>query len=121
MGWLEALERRAREAVGSVPVASTPARQPAKPRSNPVIKSVWVQTAAPIGPRDPGAAEPAFYFVSDGELTLCDENGKPTRHTHQLKPDEDPRRIAGRLKKAAMALTHSDFNRALNYPTVGVA
>jgi hypothetical protein len=48
------------------------------------FKSVWVQTAAPIGPGDPGAAEPAFYFVSDGVLNLCDEHGAPTRQTHEL-------------------------------------
>jgi hypothetical protein len=118
MGWLDALERRAREATGIATVVSV---SPTPTRAKPEVKSVWVQTAAPIGPGDPGAAEPAFYFVSDGVLTLCDEHGKPERQTHQLKPDEDPRRIAGRLKKAALALTHSDFNRRLNYRTAGVA
>jgi hypothetical protein len=121
MGWLDALERRAREATGIAPVAPAPARQPAKPQPDPDIKSVWVQTSAPIGAGDPGAAEPAFYFVSDGVLTLCDEHGKPERQTHQLKPDEDPRRIAGRLKKAALAMTQSDFNRRLNYQRLSIA
>jgi hypothetical protein len=98
MGWLDALERRAREATGIAPVAPVRAIQ-TPTRAKPEVKSVWVQTAAPIGPGDPGAAEPAFYFVSDGVLTLCDEDGKPERQTHELKPDEDPRRIAGRLKR----------------------
>jgi hypothetical protein len=38
-----------------------------------------------------------------------------------LNPDEDPRRIAGRLKKAALALTQSDFNRSRYYPQSVVA
>jgi hypothetical protein len=120
MGWLDALERRAREAAGIAPVA--PERKPSTPtHAKPEVKSVWVQTAAPRLPEYPGAAEPAFYFVSDGVLTLCDEHGKPERQTHRLKPDEDPRRIAGRLKKAALALTHSDFNRRINYGPLGIA
>jgi hypothetical protein len=121
MTWLDALLDRGREAKTAharpVAVQKPPARVQAKPE----VQSVWVQTAAPRLPEYPGAAEPAFYFVSDGVLTLCDEHGKPERQTHQLKPDEDPRRIAGRLKKAALALTHSDFNRRLNYPSAGVA
>ena len=79
MGWLDALERRARDAVGVVPAASAPVRQPAKLQPTPVIKTVWVQTAVPTCPEDPGAAEPAFYFVSDGVLNLCDEQGYPVK------------------------------------------
>jgi hypothetical protein len=116
MHWSDARER----ATGIAPVA--PVRKPPAPtRAKPEVKSVWVQTAGPIGPGDPGAAEPAFYFVSDGVLNLCDDDGKPTRHTHQLKPSDDPCRIAGRLKRAALALTHSDFNRRLNYQPLGIA
>jgi hypothetical protein len=85
------------------------------------FQSVWVQTVPARGPGDPGTAEPGLYFVSDGGLNLCDEDGKPARQTHQLKPDEDPRRIAGRLKKAALALTQSDFNRSRYYPQSVVA
>lgn len=116
--WLDALLDRSREARGTPPAPkpSLPARVQAKPE----VKSVWVQTAAARLPEYPGAAEPAFYFVADDVLTLCDEDGKPTRHTHQLKPNEDPRRIAGRLKNAALGDAHSDFNRRLNYGPLGV-
>jgi hypothetical protein len=119
MGWLDALERRAREATGIAPVA--PVRKlPAPTSAKPEVQSCWVQIVAPRLPEYPGAAEPAFYFVSDGVLTLCDEDGKPTRHAQQLMPTDDPRRIAGRLKKAALAMTQSDFDRRLYYRPLGI-
>jgi hypothetical protein len=62
----------------------------------------------------------AFYFVLDGAVTLCDEDRKPTRHTRRLKPDDDPRSIAGMLKKAALGTTQSDFNRRINYQPWGL-
>jgi hypothetical protein len=116
MGWLDALERRAREATGVAPVR----RAPTPTRAKPEVKSVWVQTAAP-SPGDPGGAEPAFYFVSDDVLNLCDEQGRPSGKSVALGSADDPRRIAGRLKRASLALTHSDFNRRLNYQPLGVA
>jgi hypothetical protein len=122
MGWLDALERRAREAVGVVPAAPAPARQPAKPQPAPAIKSVWVQTSAPIGPGDPGAAEPAFYFVSDGVLNLCDEQGKPSGKSVAVGSGDDPRRIAGRLKLEAWQKEQGGgFNRRLSYQPSSVA
>jgi hypothetical protein len=39
----------------------------------------------------------------------------------RLKPDEDPQRIAGRLKNAALDGAQSDFNRRLNYQPLGIA
>jgi hypothetical protein len=71
-------------------------------------------------PDDPGAAEPVFYFVEDGILSMCDENGKPTGKGTALGPDNDPRRVAGRLKLAALN-ERPDFNRRLNYQPLGVA
>ena len=37
-----------------------------------------LQTRQPNGPPDDlGGTEAAFYFVEDGALTMCEENGKP--------------------------------------------
>jgi hypothetical protein len=83
MGWLDAMERRAREAVGSVP-AAPPVRQPAKPQAIPVIKTVWVQTAPPLN-GSAGACEPGFYSVTDGVLTMHDESGKPIGHPTKIR------------------------------------
>ena len=107
MGWLDALERRAREAVGSVPIAPAPARQPAKPQPSPVIKSVWVQTA-PARPDNPGAAEQGFYSVTDGVLTMHDESGKLTGQRQQLGQGDDPHRMACRLRLEACARQRAD-------------
>jgi hypothetical protein len=121
MGWLDALERRAREATGIAPVAPVRATQ-TPTRAKPEVQSVWVQTAAPRGPGDPGAAEPAFYFVSDGVLNLCDEQGRPSGKSVALGSGDDPRRIAGRLKLEAWQKEQGGgFNRRLNYQLLGIA
>jgi hypothetical protein len=115
MGWLDALERRAREAVGSVPPKpSVPARVQAKPE----IQSFWMQTAAARLPDFPGAAEPVFYFVSNGVVMLCDESGKSTGKAMALGPN-DPQSIASILRRAN---TNDDanFNRRLNYRPLGI-
>jgi hypothetical protein len=94
----------------------------AEPRQpKPGIKSVWVQTCAPRQPGDLGAAEPAFYFVVDSVLTICDRQGKPAGKTHRLAAGDDERRIAGRLALQASRGSTSDFNRPLNYPRTGLA
>ncbi|MEH2517790.1 hypothetical protein V1279_003363 [Bradyrhizobium sp. AZCC 1610] len=119
MGWLDALERRAREATGIAPIAPVRATPT---RAKPEVKSIWVQTAAPIGPGDPGAAEPAFYFVSDGVLDLCDEQGKPSGKSVALGSNDDPRRIAGRLKLEAWQKEQGtgNFNRRFHYSHSGI-
>lgn len=123
MGWLDALERRAREAVGVVPAAPGPARQPAKPQPTPVIKTVWVQTAAPASPEDPGAAEPGFYSVTDGVLTMHDESGKPIGKPYRLNEGDNPHIITGRLKLEAWRKEQgaANFNRRLTYQPIGIA
>jgi hypothetical protein len=105
VGWLDALERRARDAVGSVPAAPVPARQSVKPRPAPVIKTVPVQTAAPFG-SSPGAITVGYYSVQD-DVVMQDEDGRPRERRQHLRAGEDPKT--------------PDFNRALDYPNVGVA
>lgn len=115
VSWLDAIERRAREAIGK-PDEPKPAPRIAAPRQPaPEIRSVWVQTCRPRGDGDPGGAEAAFYFLADGMLTLCDRDGKPSKSTHTLSANDDERRIAGRLFLAAWNNANSDFNRPLNY------
>jgi hypothetical protein len=89
----------------------------------PEIKSVWVQTAAPRSPDDPGAAEQGFYFVKDDLLMMCTESGKPTGKPYRLEEGDDPHRIAGRLRLEAWRKESnvSDFNRPLGYPQTGFA
>jgi len=102
--------------------ARTPGRRPAsRERAKREVRPLWVQMAAPTCPEDLGAAEPVFYFVEDGLLTICDEAGRITGKSVRLGQSDDPPLIAGRLKRAALALTHSDFNRRLNYQPLGIA
>jgi hypothetical protein len=108
MSWLDTLLDRGKPAE---PVALPKPTKPRQPK--PEIKSVWVQTRAPDG--DLGAVEAVFYFVTDGILFLCDEGGKPAGKQHWLEPDDDPRRIAGRLARETRAEGTSDFNRSLHY------
>jgi hypothetical protein len=115
MGWLDAWERRAREAIGTPAPVSRPA-QIAKPQAKPVIKTVWVQTVAPRD-GDAGGCEAGFYSVTDGVVTMHDEDGKPTGKTWRLGPADDPHKIAGRLTRAAWGAKTPDFNRTLYYPT----
>jgi len=123
MGWLDSLERRAREAIGGHDTPAPAPKVQRAPRPKPEIKSVWVQTRAPRDEIDPGGAEPGFYSVADGVLTMHDENGKPTGQTQQLGPNDDPHRIAGRLKLAAWtkATGESNFNRRIHYRPLGIA
>ena len=104
-----------------MPAASAPVRQPAKLQPTPVIKTVWVQTAVPTCPEDPGAAEPAFYFVSDGVLNLCDEQGRSSDKSVALGSEDDPRRIAGRLRLEAWRKEQGgDFNSRIHYQSLGI-
>lgn len=117
--WLDALERRGREAIG-IP-ATTPAI--IKPRQEkPEIKSLWVTIRNP-NPKiegDMGNVEVTFYYVIDGVLHLCDETGKPTGKTCRLGRD-DPRQIANRLFLEKWRGGQSDFNRPLGYARGGYA
>lgn len=86
----------------------------------PVVMIVWVQTRAPRG-GDLGACEAGHYFVQDGTLVMCSEDGKPTGKTHALAAGETPKVIAGRFTRRAWEQGKSEFNRPLNYGPMGVA
>jgi hypothetical protein len=115
VNWLDAIERRAREAIGKPDEPKLVVRKPAAPLK---IESFWVtlRNPNPNVPGDTGEIDAAFYYVADSVLTLCDQDGKPKGQLIQaLGPNDDPRRIAGRLFKTHWAAHDSDFNRKLHY------
>ena len=118
MSWLDALERRAREAVG--PAAAARPRVPARIQAKPEIRSFWMQTAPARLPDYPGAAEPVFYLVENGVVTLCDETGKSTG-TGMATGPSDPKSIAAILKRARLDSQGGNFNRPLSYQPLGIA
>jgi hypothetical protein len=117
MSWLDTLRERAMQARRLADPASMPA-EPRQPKHE--IKPVVVQTRFPRFPGDPGGCEIGYYSVSDGVLTMRDE---PFGKGHQLAPNDDPHRIAGRLTLVAWnkANGDSDFTRPLNYRATGLA
>ena len=121
MGWLDALERRAREAVGSVPAPQAPTRLPATPQAPPVIRTVTVQTAAPFGD-SPGAITVGYYSVQDDVVVMRDGAGKPTGKRQTLAAGQDPCQVAYRLTREAWLAKAPDFwRRSLHYPAAGLA
>jgi len=94
---------------------------PAAAAAPPVIKSVWVMTRLPLDAGDPGAAEPGFYSVTAGVLTMHDKDGTPTGQTHRLAAGDDERQIAGRLKRQAWSREVPAFGRPLHYQPLGLA
>ncbi|MET3156218.1 hypothetical protein [Bradyrhizobium diazoefficiens] len=138
MSWLDAILDRAQEAKAKPTAAPPPLptrKEPSRPYRAPTtarpavprrqrkeVKTVWIQTALPSGPDDPGAAEVGFYFVEADVVHMCDEAGKPTGESRTLSADDDPHRIAGRLKLAGWNKDRSsDFNRPLHYRAFGIA
>lgn len=121
-GWTDLLLGRAKEAQRVEPVAPTPLPRVVQPRAKPEIKTVWVQTARPRN-GDAGAAEPGWYSVFDGVVTMHDAGGKPTGKTGHLTPGEDPHKVAHRLAREAVMKMRgeSDFNRPLHYDRSGYA
>jgi hypothetical protein len=79
------------------------------------IGTVWFQTRPPRD-GDLGAVEPGHYYVADGILFLCDENGKSNSEGYVLG-GEVAHQVAGRLAKSASRERSgtSDFNRPLHY------
>ena len=83
MNWLDLLERRAREAT-RIAVHAPRVQAPARPLVKADIKTVPVQTAAPLG-GNPGA-------ITGEVVVMHDESGKPTGK--RMPAGEDPRQVA---------------------------
>ena len=136
MGWLDNLYRRGEQATrrgepapptrAITPVTAVthvrPDRGEASPRPKPKLEFVWIHTAAPRN-GDSGAAEIGFYTVEDGVVVMRNEDGKATGAKQALGPDDNPKIIAGRLRRAAWskAMGEGNFNRPLSYRQVGIA
>ena len=99
----------------------------------PEIKHVVVITRNPSGAEgDFGASEEGFYTVDGGLLTMTDSEGAPLRAangeriTARLAPDEDGKRVAGRLTLARWRSERDaseavpGFNRRLGYGPSGL-
>jgi hypothetical protein len=116
MDWLDNLIDRGNEAAK--------AKQQPEPAAVPdrTVHAVWVQTRAPTG-SGLGGTEAGYYFVEGGLLVMCSEDGTPTGKTHVLKEGENPKAIAGRLRRSAWSAEQgeSDFNRPLGYSRLGNA
>lgn len=142
MSWLDTLLDRGNEAKRVEPYRAHPAPGRGRPIARPVIrptatdvavalpavpkadlKTVWVTTRQPLDDDDPGAAEPGFYSIADGVVTMHEESGKPTGKSQRLTDGDDPHVIARRLTREARLKEAgtSDFNRPLSYPKSGVA
>jgi hypothetical protein len=102
-----------------------------KPKPKPSqIQYIVVQIHPPSDSNPQGVTADGFYKVVGNEVSLTDRNGSPVRdgrakmYCQQLRKDEQPRRIAGRLLKDFHSATHankSNFNRTLSYPKTGIA
>jgi hypothetical protein len=116
MGWLQDWLNETEAAASKKPAPVAPvAREPRNPE--PEIKEVWFQIS-PQRNGDMGMVEPAFYSVVDGVLMMHDASGKPTGKQFHLGPNDDPRKVAGRLGREAWRKANgptSDFNRPLHY------
>ena len=79
-----------------------------------------MQTAAPFG-GSPGAITVGYYSVQDDVVVMHDEAGMLTGKRQHLGAGEDPRGVAYRLTRESWQAKTPDFNRQLDYPSVGVA
>jgi hypothetical protein len=86
-----------------------------------MIKMVTVQTRECIE-GDAGEVVRGYYTVTDGVLTMCNEDGRPTGKPCKLQPGDDPRIVAKRLLRQQMLKAPaSDFNRKITYQRSGIA
>ena len=121
MTWLDTLLDRGREPKGPGPADPLPVLQlPAKPRAQPAIKAVPVQTGAPFG-SNPGAITVGYYSVQDDVVVMHDGTGIPTGKRQHLGAGEGPRGVAYRLTRESWRAKTPDFNRPIHYGPSGVA
>jgi hypothetical protein len=95
------------------------------------IHQVTVITSNPTGPGDVGSCEVGRYTVDGGLLTMVTAGGAPLRAangeriTARLAPEEDAKRVAGRLTLSHWRIQRAQgeivpgFNRPLHYRSSG--
>jgi hypothetical protein len=85
------------------------------------IKMVCLQTRECIE-GDAGEVVRGYYTVTDGTLTMCNEEGRSTGKTCKLNAGDDERRIVTRLLRQEMLKQPaSNFHRKISYQKLGVA
>ena len=115
--WLDKLEKHGKQARKRKSDVT-----PAAPA--PVVQEIIV-SVRPANERtgDPGEAAISWYFVQDGMLTMCDENGKPLgdKETAAVTA-ENARAVAVQMTRRRWSESRaSDFDGPLNYgPLYGV-
>ena len=83
----------------------------------PEIYRLTVQTDKPGGRRFPyGCVEIGYWFLDDGTVFLCDQDGVPTGDKCEVPRGVDAKTIAIRLLKSAVGRKPGGFNRRLIYP-----
>jgi hypothetical protein len=87
----------------------------------PEIQTIYITTRPGNGSE--GAAERGWYFIEDGVLTMCDEDGFPSGRTHKLRPNDNPTAIAQSFRYEAWLASDAakPFNRPLKYAPLGLA
>jgi hypothetical protein len=73
---------------------------------------------------DQGGTEAGHYYVEDGAVVMCSEDGKPTGQSERLTVGGSDRAVASRLRKRAWLAEQTDstrFGRPLNYSRMGNA
>jgi hypothetical protein len=133
MGWLDNLYQRGVQAKRVTPVTDVthvqPDRGEAAPRPiarpPPKLERVWIQTAAPQPETGfPGTVEIGYFTVENGVLTMRAETGKATGAKQALAEGDNPRVIAGRLRRVAWqkaSMGERNFNRRIDYLKIGGA
>lgn len=105
--WLEAAFGLGEEAEPIAPTRTA--------RQAPEIDGFWCVVRQPTGAAgDLGETVPCHYVVTDGTLRLCDEHGKVGDKRQVLAPDDEPRRVASRLRRAEWQNERSPFDRPLH-------
>jgi hypothetical protein len=116
-GWLDKLEKHGKQARKRKSDVAPAALVP-------VVQEIIV-SVRPANERtgDPGEAAISWYFVQDGMLTMCDENGKPLgdKETAAVTA-ENARAVAVQMTRRRWSESRaSDFDGPLTYgPLYGV-
>ena len=85
----------------------------------PEIHRLTVQTAMPGGTRFPyGCVEIGYWFLDDGTVFLCDQDGVRTGDKRRVPKGVDAKTIAIVLLKSAAGRKSGGFNRKLIYKRI---
>jgi hypothetical protein len=89
------------------------------------VKTMWATIAAPASRGDTGSVVETFWYVENGVLSLCSEDGVATGPSERLEPGGNERAVASRLRKreftSASESGDSDWNRRIDYGPLGIA